>query len=207
MLIVEVLNEGKPVGPAAILIAKQTLYMRVPWFHGVAAFCGLSPDLVSCPRGLVVSHSMGVDIVARSSTIYRSSIWEGLLSHGNFQVGINSGNANAVGILSTLSMARPGWLGSDPCRSHVSMPAAVSEDAEYKFEDVADSPVAGKRALSVGGADSVDTDALAKFALDAIASLEKLLVALGFEEDDAGSVVEGVADAGFSDDDPVSPHA
>lgn len=88
------------------------------------------------------------------------------------------------------------------------MPPVVSEeDAELKFEDVADSPVAGKRALSVGAQDSVDSDALAKFICDAIAILEKGLVALGYEEDDAGSVGEGLADAGLSDDDPDSPRA
>jgi len=103
-------------------------------------------------------------------------------------------------------MSRPGWLASDPCRSLASTGLdALADAADLKFEDVPESPVVGKRALSVGAQDAVDSDALAKFALDAIASMEKLLVALGYEEDDAGSVGDGLADAGFSDEEPVSP--
>lgn len=103
-------------------------------------------------------------------------------------------------------MSRPGWLASDPCQSRECTGLdALADAADLKFEDVAESPVAGKRALSVGAQEAVDSDALAKFALDAIASMEKLLVALGYEEDDAGSVGEGLADAGFSDVDPDSP--
>lgn len=102
-------------------------------------------------------------------------------------------------------MSRPAWLGSDPCRlQECSGLDALADAADPKFEDVPDSPVAGKRALSVGAQDSVDSDALAKYALDAISKLEELLVALGYEED-AGSLGDGLADAGFSDDEPDLP--
>lgn len=87
-------------------------------------------------------------------------------------------------------------------------PVVLEEDAELKFEDVPDSPAVGKRrALSTGVQDSVDSDALAKLICDAIATLERGLVALGYEEDDAGSVGEDLADAGFSDAEPDLPLA
>lgn len=74
MLTVEVLNKGKPSLVSVILIAKQTLYMRVPWLDCVVALGCLSSDVVSLPGGLVVSHSMGVDIVTGLTRHHR--IWD-----------------------------------------------------------------------------------------------------------------------------------
>lgn len=74
MLTVEVLNKGKPSLVSVMLIAKQTLYMRVPWLDCVVALGCLSSDTVSLPGGLVVSHSMGVDIVTGLTRHHR--IWD-----------------------------------------------------------------------------------------------------------------------------------